>query len=170
MGGWVSVTLKGRALVARVEDAEGARGALPQAPACSGEEMLRQQRWAVVGRSSNNIVQRLLSHLASHGRDVHHIDPYGVDDAALNDAASGVKPTWRALSELPPDVAIDVVNLCANPKFGEPVIEECKVRGINNVFIQPGAESAGIANKCATHSMSLYHGCVLVELHDDARM
>mmetsp|Transcript_33706 Transcript_33706/g.67946 ORF Transcript_33706/g.67946 Transcript_33706/m.67946 type:complete len:117 (-) Transcript_33706:152-502(-) len=116
--------------------------------------MLRQQRWAVVGRGSNAIVQQLLAHLESNGRTVSHVDPSG--------ATSGV-PT--ALVDLPQDAAIDVVDLCVNPaKYGIQVIEDCKARGIQNVFIQPGAGSPAIEAKCKEAGISFYAGCVLQEL------
>mmetsp|Transcript_126372 Transcript_126372/g.369239 ORF Transcript_126372/g.369239 Transcript_126372/m.369239 type:complete len:136 (+) Transcript_126372:69-476(+) len=109
---------------------------------------------AVVGRGSNTIVQQLLEHLERHGRDVRHVDPTG--------ATSGAPKT---LAELPEDAIIDVVDLCANPaKFGIQVIEDCRKRGIQNVFIQPGAGSPTVEAKCKDAGIAFHRGCVLQEL------
>lgn len=130
-------------------------GVPPQASPCKdGQEMLAQQRWAVVGRGSNDIVQRLLRHLASHERTYYHVDPYG---------ASG-PDVPKSLAELGEGVSIDVVDLCANPKLGEQVIEDCKARGINNVFIQPGAASPEILESCNIGGIAVHQGCILVEM------
>lgn len=132
------------------------RGGLPPAPACTGggQEMLQLPRWVVVGRGSNGIVQRLLAHLASRGRKVSHVDPYG---------ASG-PDVPRHLTELPLGAGPDVVDICARPDLGEEVIEECKKLGIRNVFVQPGAGSASIEAVCAEAGIAVHNGCVLVEL------
>ncbi len=83
----------------------------------------------VVGRGTNNIVQQFLAHLSDRGRVLTHVDPY-------QGSGPGVP---KSLADLPPDIAIDVVDLCANPSFGEKIIEDCKIRGVKNVFTQPGA-------------------------------
>uniref|UniRef100_A0A7S0FVW0 CoA-binding domain-containing protein n=1 Tax=Pyrodinium bahamense TaxID=73915 RepID=A0A7S0FVW0_9DINO len=146
--GWVSIRLKDKELLRR-------EGAVQRAPACrDGPEMIEQQCWAVVGRGTNDVVQQLLEHLQSHGRTAVHVDPYG---------ASGSEVP-KSLADLPPDTAIDVVDLCANPNFGQKVIEDCRALGISNVFIQPGASSPEIEARCKEGKISFHNGCVLREM------
>ncbi|CAE8725533.1 unnamed protein product [Polarella glacialis] len=129
-------------------------GARP-APACaSGKEMLQLQRWAVVGRGSNDIVVRLQEHLRSRGREVHHVDPYGASGPSVP----------KSLADLPEDVTVDAVDLCARPDLGEVVIEDCKKLGVANVFVQPGAGSSRLEELCREAGIILHNGCVLVEL------
>eukprot|EP00933_Yihiella_yeosuensis_P039443 TRINITY_DN3345_c0_g1_i1.p1 TRINITY_DN3345_c0_g1~~TRINITY_DN3345_c0_g1_i1.p1 ORF type:complete len:176 (+),score=22.71 TRINITY_DN3345_c0_g1_i1:30-530(+) len=135
--------------------AAGVHRGIAQASACSnGDEMLRLQRWAVVGRSSNSIVQQLLEKLSSNGREVVHIDPYG----------SSAEDVPKSLAELPEDVCIDVVDLCAKPALGLQVAEDCIKRQIQNVFIQPGASSDEIVNFCQEKGIKVHHGCVLRDM------
>lgn len=176
--GWVSLRVSGRSLLLPAEDGGGPAWTGPQAPSTpaaasdsagdsggsdkplpappckSGNEMLQQKRWVVVGRGSNNIVQQLLAHLKGRGREVSHVDPYG---------ASGPDVPKRLL-DLPNSSAIDVVDLCARADLGEKVIEECIQIGINNVFVQPGAGSSEIEAACAKAGISVHNGCVLREM------
>eukprot|EP00929_Paragymnodinium_shiwhaense_P064277 TRINITY_DN32187_c1_g1_i2.p1 TRINITY_DN32187_c1_g1~~TRINITY_DN32187_c1_g1_i2.p1 ORF type:complete len:162 (+),score=28.44 TRINITY_DN32187_c1_g1_i2:57-542(+) len=129
-----------------------AKGEKAPAEACqSGGEMLGLPRWVVVGRSSNAIVQQLIPHLETRGRVVQHIDPYVTTDAGSSavDALAG---------------EVDVVDLCAKPSLGLQVVEKCKVLGIKNVFIQPGAGSAEIEQACGEAGIAFHHGCVLRDL------
>mmetsp|Transcript_10204 Transcript_10204/g.30682 ORF Transcript_10204/g.30682 Transcript_10204/m.30682 type:complete len:211 (+) Transcript_10204:57-689(+) len=146
--GWVSVRLKDKELLRR-------EGAVSRAPALKdGAEMIEQQNWVVVGRGTNDIVQQLLQHLDRHGRKVLHVDPYG---------ASGSEVP-KSVADLPADAPVDVVDLCANPSFGQKVVADCKARGINNIFIQPGASSPEIEARCEGERISFHNGCVLVEM------
>eukprot|EP00747_Dinoflagellata_sp_TGD_P179402 gnl/TRDRNA2_/TRDRNA2_30172_c0_seq1.p1 gnl/TRDRNA2_/TRDRNA2_30172_c0~~gnl/TRDRNA2_/TRDRNA2_30172_c0_seq1.p1 ORF type:complete len:240 (+),score=40.58 gnl/TRDRNA2_/TRDRNA2_30172_c0_seq1:85-720(+) len=148
--GWVSLRVNGKSLVVRAA-VEGGQAV----PLGSGAEMIKQKRWVVVGRGTNDIVQQLLEHLKDHDRDVCHVDPYG---------ASG-PDVPKSIADLPADVSVDVVDLCANPSFGKKVIDDCKARGIGNLFIQPGASSPDILSSCKEEGISTHNGCVLVEMH-----
>mmetsp|Transcript_23419 Transcript_23419/g.35342 ORF Transcript_23419/g.35342 Transcript_23419/m.35342 type:complete len:141 (+) Transcript_23419:148-570(+) len=129
--------------------ASAAAPAAPAAACASGEEMLKLQRWAVVGRASNDIVQKLLMKLKGNGKDVLHVDPYSNGEGGV--------PT--ALTQ-----AVDVVDLCAKPSMGEEVVKACVTLGVNNVFIQPGACNENILAACKGAGITSHEGCVLREM------
>eukprot|EP00927_Polykrikos_kofoidii_P079883 TRINITY_DN76717_c0_g1_i1.p3 TRINITY_DN76717_c0_g1~~TRINITY_DN76717_c0_g1_i1.p3 ORF type:complete len:128 (-),score=36.65 TRINITY_DN76717_c0_g1_i1:137-520(-) len=119
-----------------------------------GAEMLKLKRWAVVGRGSNEIVVKLLGKLAAAGKQV-----------SLVDTSSGSAPgSARSLSDIPGTV--DVVNLCANAKVGKTVLEEMVELGVNNIFVQPGAESPELRREAEKVGVSWHEGCVLVECRE----
>eukprot|EP00928_Gymnodinium_smaydae_P076738 TRINITY_DN59806_c0_g1_i1.p2 TRINITY_DN59806_c0_g1~~TRINITY_DN59806_c0_g1_i1.p2 ORF type:complete len:192 (+),score=36.89 TRINITY_DN59806_c0_g1_i1:64-639(+) len=122
------------------------------------EDLFRLERWAVVGRSSNPIVQQLLAHLAARGKQVMQVDPSGTSEDVC-----------KSLGELTSDNGEaqwtpDVVNLCIGSKHGLKIVEEGAALGVRNVFVQPGAGSAEIEKRSGDLGMGLVNGCVLVQM------
>jgi uncharacterized protein len=60
---------------------------------------------------------------------------------------------------------IDVVDLVISPKVGPSIVDEMIELDIKNIFIQPGAGSDEIVEKCKAAGISVHQGCVLMELH-----
>lgn len=59
---------------------------------------------------------------------------------------------------------VDVVDLVINPALGPGIIDDMAALGVVNVFIQPGACSEEILERCSSHGISVHQGCVLIEL------
>ena len=70
--------------------------------------------------------------------------------------------SFASLKDCPPPV--EVVNLIINPRRGVGIIDDMKALSIKNVWIQPGAASPEILQKCAESGIAVHQGCVLVEL------
>ena len=119
----------------------------------TGADMLAMQKWAVVGDAlnENKPAFRIAKKLQDAGKDVHIVNPREKTERCA-----------RALYEI--DSSIDVVDLVISPKIGPRIIDDCASLGIKNVFIQPGAESDEILEKCSQAGISVHQGCVLVEL------
>ena len=56
------------------------------------------------------------------------------------------------------------MDLVVNPRMGMDVVEQMGELGIHNLFVQPGAGSEEIRNRCQALGIALHEGCVLVEL------
>ena len=59
---------------------------------------------------------------------------------------------------------IDVVDLIISPTMGLGIIDEMVDLGISDIFIQPGAESEEVLEKCLQSDIRVHQGCVLREL------
>lgn len=129
-------------------------GKEPSPPCANPAQMLALSRWVVFGRGTNRIVRELLDHLAAKGRTVHHVDPKGESGPAVP----------RSVADLPEGIHVDVLNLCANPSLGLQAVADGEARGIGNVFIQPGAASADIEEKCRGAKITVRRGCVLQDM------
>eukprot|EP00617_Octactis_speculum_P012678 CAMPEP_0185770826 /NCGR_PEP_ID=MMETSP1174-20130828/61363_1 /TAXON_ID=35687 /ORGANISM="Dictyocha speculum, Strain CCMP1381" /LENGTH=121 /DNA_ID=CAMNT_0028456425 /DNA_START=97 /DNA_END=462 /DNA_ORIENTATION=- len=119
----------------------------------SGQSMLNSQTWAVVGDALNekkpafDVAERL----RQSGKVVYIVDPREKEGRC-----------FTSLSDCPQPV--DVVDLIISPRLGPTIIDEMQNLGIQNVFIQPGASSQEILEKCGDAGIEVHHGCVLREL------
>mmetsp|Transcript_11132 Transcript_11132/g.36638 ORF Transcript_11132/g.36638 Transcript_11132/m.36638 type:complete len:140 (+) Transcript_11132:2075-2494(+) len=115
--------------------------------------LLREASFAVVGRSANKIVPQLQSALLGAGKRVARVDPRS------DGSEAGV---FKSISDAP---RCDIINLCCAPPLGMKVIEEAAALGCyKGVFVQPGAGSQELEELCAQRGLTVYNGCVLVEL------
>eukprot|EP00614_Pseudopedinella_elastica_P022257 CAMPEP_0172623592 /NCGR_PEP_ID=MMETSP1068-20121228/130056_1 /TAXON_ID=35684 /ORGANISM="Pseudopedinella elastica, Strain CCMP716" /LENGTH=124 /DNA_ID=CAMNT_0013432217 /DNA_START=96 /DNA_END=470 /DNA_ORIENTATION=+ len=119
----------------------------------TGEEMLQQQTWAVVGDALNpkKPAFRIAEKLRESGKEVFVVNPREKEGRC-----------FAALKDCPSKV--DVVDLVISPLVGPRIIDDMLELGIQNVFIQPGAASTDIIEKCAEVGISVHQGCVLIEL------
>jgi len=73
-----------------------------------------------------------------------------------------------SVSELPDEV--NSISIITPPQITEKVVELAIAKGIENIWMQPGAESAKAVAYCQKRGVNLIHGgtCLLVELgfHD----
>jgi len=119
----------------------------------SPADFLNYKNWVVIGDvlNSTKYAYRILNALKEHGLNVSGIHPK--DESGL---------VYRSLKEVP--YSIEVIDLCINPKYGMEFIKEAKGMGINNILIQPGAESPEIIKFAEENKMSAVEGCALVSL------
>ena len=129
------------------------RSTMAAAAAASGAEMLGMQSWAVVGDALNEKKPAfaIAEKLRGAGKDVVVVNPREKEARCAT-----------ALGDVPG--AIDVVDLVISPKIGPQIVDDMAALDIKNVFIQPGAGSDEIMQKCASAGISVHQGCVLVEL------
>lgn len=151
--------------------------------------MLHHKNWAVVGDVFNKSkpANAIVRHLYSLGYTVFCVDPRSPVTATAahsaqvaSDKLSGSRrkqvaevdlidpttfPNYGCLGNIKQltNVAVDVVDLAINPTLGLKMVQDMKLLGINNVFIQPGAESSEIVDYCLRNGLNFHKGCVLVE-------
>jgi len=59
-----------------------------------------------------------------------------------------------------PDFVITIVP----PKVTEKIVEQCKIFGINKIWMQPGSESKKAINLCEENRIEVVHGvCIVVD-------
>jgi len=59
-----------------------------------------------------------------------------------------------------PDFVITIVP----PKVTEKIVEQCKIFGINKIWMQPGSESKKAINFCEENRIKVVHGvCIVVD-------
>ena len=118
---------------------------------------LNMKTWAVVGATDNTdkFGYKIYKTLKDAGYTVYPVNP-GVADIL------GVK-CYASVSELPekPE-AVDVV---VPPKVGEQIMRECAAIGINNVWLQPGANAKSVAELGKQLGLEVIDtGCIMQEI------
>jgi len=116
-------------------------------------KFLEKSNWAVIGDVLNPAkpASTVVATLKGDGKTVHLINPRdktGQCHANLTDVAQ----------------PIDVVDLCINHVEGLKQVEQMATLGIPKIFIQPGAESPAILALCEEKGISVFQGCVMVEM------
>lgn len=110
------------------------------------------KNWVVVGDVTNSekYAYKILNKFKDKNYNVSGVSPKGGDNV------------YTSLKDVP--FKIDAIDLCINPKVGLKFIEEAKELGIENVLIQPGAESDQILQYCKDNDIKAIQGCALVKL------
>ena len=120
-------------------------------------KFLNMKTWAVVGATDNTekFGYKIYKTMKDAGYTVYPVNP-GVDNI------QGVKcyPSVRELPEKPE--AVDVV---VPPKVGEQIIKECAAAGIQNVWLQPGANAESVVDLGKQLGLAVIDtGCVMKEI------
>ena len=118
------------------------------------KELIKLKNWIVIGDVSNEskYAYKILNKFNDKGYTVSGVHPKG---------GEGI---YKTIKEVPHN--IDAIDLCINSKLGIEYIKEAKVLGINNVLIQPGAESDEILSYCKENSINAIENCALVQLRN----
>ena len=119
--------------------------------------MLKLKVWAVIGATENKekFGYKIFKLLKDAGYKVFPVNP-GMESVL------GEK-CYPSLSALP--VKPDAVNFVVPPKVGEPIIAECALLGIKNVWLQPGANGDNVVNAAQKAEINVIHNsCILVEV------
>ena len=70
---------------------------------------------------------------------------------------------YAALKDLP--VKPDAVDIVVPPKVGEQILRECAELGIQNVWLQPGADTQPVIDLAKELGLTVVdHACIMVEL------
>ena len=73
-------------------------------------------------------------------------------------SAYGIGKELHSLNEVPEE--IDVVVLCANPKWGLELMQDCR-KDMKGVVIQPGAESTELMEYLEEQGIPYLESCIL---------
>ena len=111
-------------------------------------KMMAQARWAVIGDVLNAAkpASRVVSTLQGAGKTVHLVNP--------RDSTGQCK---KELADVDGDV--DVVDLIINSRDGIKQVEQMVAKGVKQIWIQPGAESAEILSFCEDKGIEVFQGC-----------
>jgi hypothetical protein len=110
---------------------------------------------AVIGVShkEDKFGYRIFRDLLKSGYDVRGVNPAGGE-------VLGQK-IYRSLPELDP--APEMVITVVNPSVTERIVEECRQRGIKEIWMQPGSESGLAVEKARACGMQVtYNACYMV--------
>jgi len=119
------------------------------------KEFLSQKRFAVVGSFRNELkyAYKILKNLKQKGYEVYPVNPYLKEVEGLK-----CYPTVLDLPE-----KVDVVDIVTPPPITEQIVEQCLQKGINRVWIQPGAESEKAIKFCQENNIKvIYNTCVML--------
>lgn len=117
------------------------------------QDLLNYKNWAVAGDvlNSSKYAYRIVNSLIQAGFNAQGVNP--------RDETGTV---YKSLKEV--SGGIEVLDLCIHPLKGIGIVKEAHELNIDNILIQPGAESQEILEYCRTNGMTAIEGCALVEL------
>ncbi len=122
----------------------------------SPDEFLSKKVFAVAGsfKDESKYAWQIFRKLKKIGKKVYPINPQ-------KDFVDGEK-CYKSIKEIK-DI-IDVVNLVTPPAISLNIAKECKEKGINYIWAQPGASDERLINYCNENKINLLHDvCVLIE-------
>lgn len=119
---------------------------------------LNSNAFAVIGASTNRAKygNKVLRCYLQHDKKVYPVNPRA-------DLIEGVT-CIHTIAELPPDVKS--ISVITPPKITEQVVDDAIAKGIQNIWMQPGAESQLAIDKCKQHNINVIAdgACILVVL------
>lgn len=121
------------------------------------EEMLQSKTWAVVGATDNTqkFGYKIFKCLVNNNIQVFAVNP-GVSEILGHKCY----PSLKDLPQRP-----DAVNVVVPPRVGEQIMHECAELGINNVWLQPGADTAELIELGQQLGLNVVsNACIMIEL------
>ena len=117
---------------------------------------LEFKNWVVVGASTkpSRYGYKIVKALERAKYNVLPVSPKYSD-------IEGTK-AYSSLSDI--DGPIDVVNFVVNPSIGMKVLDECIIKGVKRIWLQPGTVSNELVNKAEANGIEVVDACVLVVL------
>lgn len=123
------------------------------------DKMLQLKTWAVVGATDNKekFGYKIFKVMLEAGLEVYPINT-GVTEILG-------KKCYPTLKDLP--VKPDAVDFVVPPRVGEQILRECAELGIDNVWLQPGADTQPVINLAKELGLTVVdHACIMVELRN----
>ena len=122
------------------------------------DEFLKAEAFGVVGASSDRskFGNRVLRCYQGHGLKAVPVNPKEKEIEGT--------PCVASVADLPDDVTS--ISVITPPSVTEHVVEQAAGKGIRNIWMQPGAESAQAVAFCREHGISVIAdgSCILVVL------
>jgi predicted CoA-binding protein len=119
---------------------------------------LASEAFGVVGASTDRskFGNRVLRCYLQHGKKAIPVHPRETEVEGI--------PAVKSVSGLPPEVAS--ISIITPPAVTEKVVEEAIAKGIRNIWMQPGAESAEAVKTCRAKGINVIGdgSCLLVAL------
>ncbi len=121
-------------------------------------EFFSAPAFGVVGASNNRdkYGNKVLRCYLQHQKTVYPINPNA-------DEVEGVK-CLQSINDLPKEVTS--ISIITPPNITEQAVDQALSKGIKNIWMQPGAESAAAIKRCQEAGANVIAGgpCILVEL------
>lgn len=122
------------------------------------EQFLSAEAFAVAGASTNRdkYGNKVLRCYMQHGKRVVPVNPHASTVEGLTSVSS--------VSDLPKD--IQSLSIITPPNITDQIVEEAIAKGINNIWMQPGAQSFKAIERCKESGINLIAdgSCLLVVL------
>ncbi|MGG7143537.1 CoA-binding protein [Clostridium nigeriense] len=117
-------------------------------------ELIKVDNWVVIGDVSNTskYAYKIINKFREKGYVVSGVHPKGGNEV------------YKSLKEV--QYKINAIDLCINPKLGLEYLKEAKSLGIENILIQPGAQSEEILRYCKENNINAIENCALVQLRN----
>lgn len=116
------------------------------------------EAFGVVGASANRdkYGNKVLRVYMQHGKKVIPVNPKETEIEGI--------PCVAGVSDLPPEVKS--ISVITPPQVTEQVVDAAISKGIGNIWMQPGAESAAAVEKCRRNNINVIAdgSCILVVL------
>lgn len=118
------------------------------------EKMLQAKTWALVGATDNKAKfgYRIFKFMVDRGFEVYPVNP-GVKEVYG-------RTCYESLEALP--IKPEAVDFVVPPRVGEQVVRDCARLGIQNVWLQPGADAAAIVKLAEELELTVVTDCIMV--------
>lgn len=122
------------------------------------DKTVEMPKWAVVGASDKpeRYSYKIIEKLKERGYTVYPVSPKLKDKELL-----GLK-VYGSISDI--EDKVDIVDMVVNPKIGINAMKEISDKGIEYVWLQPGAESAEIHEYAKEKGIEAIDACILAVL------
>ena len=120
------------------------------------KEFLKQKRFAIVGsfRHEQKYAYQILKSLKDGGHEVYPVNSRFKEIEGLT--------CYPSVKDIP--VVCDVANIVTPPVVTIAIVKECKEKGINRIWLQPGAENQSVIEFCKQNNLEVvYNLCVMLE-------
>jgi predicted CoA-binding protein len=120
------------------------------------DNMLELKTWAVVGATNNKekFGYKIFKVMLEAGIKVYPINT-GISEILG-------QRCYPTLKDLP--IKPDAVDIVVPPKVGEQIVRECAELGIQNVWLQPGANAPQVIQAAKELGLIVVDACIMVEL------
>ncbi|MDU2065574.1 MAG: CoA-binding protein [Sporomusaceae bacterium] len=118
------------------------------------EKMLQVKTWALVGATDNQskFGYKIFKFMIDRGFTVYPVNP-GVTEVYGHKC-------YGTLEELP--VKPEAVDFVVPARVGEQVVRDCAKLGIQNVWLQPGADAPSVVKLAEELGLTVVTDCVMV--------
>ncbi len=120
------------------------------------KDFLKQKHFAVVGsfRHEQKYAYQILKSLKDGGHEVYPVNLRFKEIEGLT--------CYPSVKDIP--IACDVANIVTPPVVTMKIVRECMEKGINRIWLQPGAQSDSVIEFCKQNNLEVvYNLCVMLE-------
>ena len=120
------------------------------------KDFLKQKHFAVVGsfRHKQKYAYQILKSLKDGGYEVYPVNSRFKKIEGLI--------CYPSVKDIP--IVCDVANIVTPPVVTMKIVRECKEKGINRIWLQPGAENQSVIEFCKQNNLEVvYNLCVMLE-------